>query len=228
MQKAVTDQGNLLTWNGKRSDAGVPVHFTTDREGDLMLQIFVLILATGLFTSIRIVFGKRKLAEMDEHAGNAMRQIGMQLCDSCDVLMDLAVVAKQFDRNAGEALIERMGARQTEISAKSVPDDVLWQEDMMAGMLAEIAAVAEANPNMKALPAYAQSMAALVAMENMLRTSRMIYNDSVTKLNREIRKFPLNLIARLAGIRRREYLEERPGSGAGSRRGLENEPTVLR
>jgi len=44
--------------------------------------------------------------------------------------------------------------------------------------------------------------------ENMVRTSRLIYNDSVTKLNREIRMFPTSIIAGMLGFHKREYLEE--------------------
>ncbi|WP_246241183.1 LemA family protein [Anaerocolumna sedimenticola] len=42
----------------------------------------------------------------------------------------------------------------------------------------------------------------------MVRTSRLIYNDSVTKLNREIRMFPVSMIAGMLRFRKREYLEE--------------------
>ena len=45
--------------------------------------------------------------------------------------------------------------------------------------------------------------------EKMVRTSRLIYNDSVTKLNREIRMFPVSLIAGMLGFRQRDYLEAR-------------------
>jgi LemA protein len=36
-------------------------------------------------------------------------------------------------------------------------------------------------------------MDAVQTFENMVRTSRLIYNDSVTKLNREIRMFPVSM-----------------------------------
>ena len=43
----------------------------------------------------------------------------------------------------------------------------------------------------------------------MVRTSRLIYNDSVTKLNRELRLFPTSLVVGLLGFRMRDYLEQR-------------------
>ncbi|HMM32584.1 MAG TPA: LemA family protein [Clostridia bacterium] len=41
----------------------------------------------------------------------------------------------------------------------------------------------------------------------MVRQSRLIYNDSVTKLNRHIRMFPTSLIAGMMGFSKRDYLE---------------------
>ncbi len=50
-------------------------------------------------------------------------------------------------------------------------------------------------------------MKAVDSYENMVRTSRLIYNDNVTKLNRELRMFPTSLIAGVFGFRQRNYLE---------------------
>lgn len=47
---------------------------------------------------------------------------------------------------------------------------------------------------------YAKCMDAVDSYEKMVRTSRLIYNDSVTKLNREIRMFPVSLIAGMLGL----------------------------
>lgn len=51
-------------------------------------------------------------------------------------------------------------------------------------------------------------MDAVQTFENMMRTSYLIYNDSVTKLNREIRMFPVSIIAGMLGFQQREYLVE--------------------
>ena len=43
--------------------------------------------------------------------------------------------------------------------------------------------------------------------EEMVRKSRLVYNDSVTKLNRTIRMFPTSIAAGILGIIGRDYLE---------------------
>jgi LemA protein len=71
--------------------------------------------------------------------------------------------------------------------------------------------VTEQYPELKANQSYIKTMDAVQTFENMVRTSRLIYNDSVTKLNREIRMFPVSIIAWMLGFRQRDYLEERAG-----------------
>jgi LemA protein len=94
------------------------------------------------------------------------------------------------------------------ITAKSTPDDVLRQEGIISEALGRIAMVTEKYPELKANQTYIKTMDAVETFENMVRTSRLIYNDSVTKLNREIRMFPVSMIAGMLGFQQREYLVE--------------------
>ena len=50
-------------------------------------------------------------------------------------------------------------------------------------------------------------MNALDNYEKMIHTSRLIYNDNVTRLTRELRLFPTSLIAGIFGFHEREYLD---------------------
>jgi len=57
--------------------------------------------------------------------------------------------------------------------------------------------------------AYLRNQAeAVESYEKMIRTSSLIYNDSVKKLNKSLDVFPVRLLAELLGIRRREYIEK--------------------
>ncbi|MDR0443680.1 MAG: LemA family protein [Treponema sp.] len=54
-------------------------------------------------------------------------------------------------------------------------------------------------------------MDAVEIFENMLRTICLIYNDGVTKLNREIRMFPVSIIAGWLGFSKRNYIDDKRG-----------------
>jgi LemA protein len=51
-------------------------------------------------------------------------------------------------------------------------------------------------------------MEAVQTFENMIRISRLICNVCVAELSREIRMFPVSMIAGMLGFRLRDYLEE--------------------
>lgn len=157
---------------------------------------------------IWIISTRRRLAVLDDNASNAICQIGVQLSGQLDALLTLVDFTRSYAEDESETLMAVIKSRRRVITAKSTPDDVLRQEGIITEALGRIAMVAEQYPELKANQSYIKTMDAVQTYENMVRTSRLIYNDSVTKLNREIRMFPVSLIAGMLGFRQRDYLEE--------------------
>jgi len=173
-----------------------------------MLLALVAIIAIAVVTVMWIISTQRKLVVLDENVSNAMSQIGVQLSSRFDALTALLDLTKGYAQHESETLIETIKSRRSVITAKSTPDDVLRQEGIISEALGRIAMVAEQYPELKANQNYMKTMDAVQTYENMVRTSRLIYNDSVTKLNREIRMFPVSIIAGMLGFQQRDYLEE--------------------
>ena len=172
-----------------------------------MTLIIVAIIVVVLISWIISV--QRRLVAMDENINNAMSQIGVQLSSRFDALTALLDLAKGYAAHESQTLIETIKSRRSVMTAKSTPQDVLQQEGVISEALGRISMVAERYPELKADKGYAKCMDAVDSYEKMVRTSRLIYNDSVTKLNREIRMFPVSLIAGMLGFRQRDYLEAR-------------------
>ena len=170
----------------------------------LIIIVLLVILVAGWVMSTQ-----RRLVVMDENINNAMSQIGVQLSSRFDALTALLDLAKGYAAHESQTLIETIKSRRSVITAKSTPQDVLQQEGVISEALGRISMVAERYPELKADKGYAKCMDAVDSYEKMVRTSRLIYNDSVTKLNREIRMFPVSLIAGMLGFRQRDYLETR-------------------
>ena len=171
---------------------------------DLIIIALLVVLLAGWVMSTQ-----RRLVVMDENINNAMSQIGVQLSSRFDALTALLDLAKGYAAHESQTLIETIKSRRSVITAKSTPQDVLQQEGVISEALGRISMVAERYPELKADKGYAKCMDAVDSYEKMVRTSRLIYNDSVTKLNREIRMFPVSLIAGMLGFRQRDYLEAR-------------------
>src|SRR5690554_6409693 len=173
-----------------------------------MLPNFIAIIAVAAVIAIWAIFTQRKLVVLDENSSNAMSQIGLQLSNRFDALTALLNFTKGYAKHESETLMEAIKSRRNVITAKSTPDDVMRQEGVISEALGGIAMVTELYPELKTNQTYVKTMDAVQTFENMVRTSRLIYNDSVTKLNREIRMFPVSMISGILGFRQRDYLDE--------------------
>ena len=171
------------------------------------MEFIIIALLVVILLAIWVMSTQRKLVVMDENVNNAMSQIGVQLSSRFDALTALLDLTKGYAAHESQTLIETIKSRRSVITAKSTPNEVLKQEGVISEALGRISMVAEQYPELKADKNYAKCMDAVDTYEKMVRTSRLIYNDSVTKLNRAIRMFPTSLIAGVLGFRQRAYLE---------------------
>lgn len=166
-----------------------------------------MIIGAAIVLVLWAISCRRRLAVMEENVNNAMAQVGIRFSSRFDALTALLDLTKGYDAHESQTLIETIKARRSLITAASTPDDVLKQERVISEALDRVSMVAEQRPELKVNENYIRRMSAMDSCEKMVRTSRLIYNDSVTRLNRELRIFPASLIAGMFGIRRRDYLE---------------------
>jgi LemA protein len=159
---------------------------------------------------------QRRIIVLDENINSAMGQIGVQLFSRFDSLTALLEITKGYAGDESEAMIQTIKSTRSFITAISTPDDVLRQEGIISEVLGRIAMVSERYPQLKANENYIKTMDAVQTYENMLRTSRLIYNNGVAKLNHEIRMLPVSIIAGILGFSKRNYFEE-PAAEAGGK-----------
>ena len=143
---------------------------------------------------------------MDENINNAMGQIGVQLSSRWDALTALLDLTKGYAQHEYQTLTETIKMRSS-INAKSSAAEVNKQENILTEAMGKIMAVAESYPDLKANANYIKTMDSVNEYENTVRRARLIYNDSVTKLNRAIRMFPTSIVAGIINITSRDYLE---------------------
>jgi LemA protein len=171
-----------------------------------MLPIFTITIVFIVIIALWIIYIQRKLVVLDEDITNAMSQIGVLMSSRFDVLMALIDLTKGYVGNESEILFETIKCRRCIITAKSTPDEVLRQEGIITEVLDKIAEYTKQFPKMRYNQNYIRTKNAVDIYESMERTGRLIYNDCVTKLNRELRMFPVSVVAGRLGFSRREYL----------------------
>lgn len=166
----------------------------------------LIIIAIVAILIIWVISVQRALVGQDEKCKNAMSQIGVQQASRWDALTALAELTKSYNEHEYNTIKDVISQRAI-INSGSSAADADAQENMINQTLSRIIAVAERYPELKANENYARTMDSVNLYENQVRMSRMVYNDTVTVFNRQVRQFPTNLVAKMLGFAEKEYLK---------------------
>lgn len=169
------------------------------------MPYFVGAIIAGLV--IWAVLVQRRLVAMDENINNAMSQIGVQISSRFDALIAVLDITREYAAEETQMLIDTIKPHRCVITAQSTPDDVVAQEGVISEAIDRVTMIVEQYPELKTNKNYAKYMNAVDSYEKMMRTSRLIYNDSVSKFNRELRMFPTSLVGGIFGFGQRKCME---------------------
>ena len=168
------------------------------------MGVLIIILIT--VTAWWIITTQRNLVTMDENIDNAMRLIGIQLSSNFDTLNVLLKLAKEYAGDEIGNFIEIIQSKHSVILTSSTPNEVLRQENLITEALEYLSVIIVQYPELKVDAQYTKYMDIILNCEKMIHSSKLIYNEGVSRLNQEIRRFPTFLIARIFGFNKREYL----------------------
>lgn len=170
------------------------------------MEIVMIIVLLIILVGIWVIMTRKKLACLEENVCHAMNQIGVQLDSRARTLEMLRKTTEELAQ--GELPVSRQyeNGNWEKIGAEATPKQVMEQEKAMERITAQLGTVLEEHPEWKMQADCVTYLDALAGYEKMMCTSRLIYNDSVTRYNKAVRRFPANLIAWMLGFSRREYI----------------------
>lgn len=163
------------------------------------MQIIILLLIIVLYT----MSVQRRLVSAKENINNAFSQIGVNQESRWDALTQLAKATAAYSNHEYKAMMDIIDKRKAPTSVEMVDAN----EKSINSALGHINVVAEQYPDLKASQVYQTTMNSINDYENKVRVARMIYNDSVTILNRIVKQIPSSIIASLFGFSEAPYLE---------------------
>lgn len=149
---------------------------------------------------------QRFLSMLNENINDALSRVGVQLSSQWDALCSLIDLIKSYSEHEYIILLDIVPARLP-ITHDSTARDVTEQENAICDALSKIISVANDYPDLKANQTYLRALDSMYQYEHMVHQSRLIYNDNVTKLNRQLRSFSTRAVANLLGFSKRDYLE---------------------
>ena len=136
------------------------------------------------------------LVTLRQRVKNAWSQIDVQLQRRFDLIPNLVETVKGYMKHEEEVLTKVTELRTSWAKATTVGEKSELSNEL-SGALKTIMAVSENYPELKASQNFSQMQEELQNTENKVAYSRQFYNDSVTKYNTMLQRFPTNILAGL-------------------------------
>ena len=174
-------------------------------SGMLGTIIFVVLFVVVIGLIIYFISTQRSLVKLDEMCKNALSQIEVQLNSRWDALLGLAQVASQYAKHESETLIGVIKQRRGE--AVNTPEAVNEQQSALRQVMGQLMAIRESYPELKADNLFIEVQDGVKDYEEKVRISRMVYNDTATKMNNLVRQWPSSIVAGMLHFDVKEYLK---------------------
>ncbi len=158
----------------------------------IALILLLLIVAAVLW----VIFAYNTLVTLRNQVANAWKQIDVQLKRRYDLIPNLVETVKGYMAYEKDVLQKVIEARASAMKA-ATPAEKGPAEGVLGGALANLFAVAEAYPELKANQNMLQLQEELTSTENKIAFSRQFYNDLVMRYNTTQQVFPTNVIVSL-------------------------------
>jgi len=175
----------------------------------LLIVVVVLLVVLGLF----VVVALNKLRNQSVLVEEAEAGIDVQLTRRAELIPNLVETVKGYmghERGTLEAVTQARAAAQ---SAGTVGEKAAADAQMRTA-LANLFAVAEAYPDLKASSNFQQLQAELTRTEDQLAFSRQYYNDAASTLNRTMVTIPWSFFVGMSGVRRAAFYDAPAGNEA--------------
>lgn len=169
-----------------------------------MIYIIIGVIVVALIAYVIATYNG--LISIRELVRNAMGNIATQIESRWDALKSIIDATKQYSEHEAKVLSDVTRARSG-LDKDSSPSDVAKDDEMFSQVMSRLNVVVEQYPQLRASELYQSAMGSVDKYENNVRMSRMVYNDTVTKLNRKVQQFPSNIVAGLFGFTQEEYFK---------------------
>ena len=170
-------------------------------------MLIVIVVVAVLVIAVLYFIGKRNsIIAQRNRVDESWSGIDVQLKRRHDLVPNLVETVKGYAAHESEVFEKTTKARAEAMSAQSV-GDTAKAEEKLTGALADLRAVAENYPQLRATENFQQLSRSLSQLEDEIQASRRIYNSNVQSYNTAIQQFPGSVIANQGGFTAREYFE---------------------
>jgi len=178
-----------------------------DRSSRVAAMIIVIIVVALLLLGGLIwILIRNSMVGSRNRVDEAWSGIDVQLKRRHDLVPNLVETVKGYATHEQAVFTKTTEARAEAMKATTV-EATQQAEAKLSGALADLRAVAENYPQLRATENFQQLQRNLNEIEDEIQAARRIYNSNVQAYNTKIQIFPNSIIANSGGFTAREFFE---------------------
>ncbi|HWN72213.1 MAG TPA: LemA family protein [Solirubrobacterales bacterium] len=171
------------------------------------MTIVIIVVVVVLILAVLYYIGKRNsIIASRNRVDESWSGIDVQLKRRHDLVPNLVETVKGYAEHESATFEKTTQARAAAMQAQGV-EETAKAEQQLTQALADVKAVAENYPTLRATENFQQLSRNLSELEDEIQASRRIYNSNVQSYNTSIQQFPGSIIANQGGFTPREYFE---------------------
>jgi LemA protein len=171
-----------------------------------MSLVVIVIVAGAALLVLYGVLTYNGLVRMRNECDQRFSDIDVQLKRRHDLVPNLAEAVRGYAAHERQTLENVTAARSAAVSAVG-PSAQADAERGLSAALRQLFAVAESYPALKASRNFLELQSELASIEDRIQDARRLYNASVGDMNVRVASLPSRIIARIVGIRARDFFE---------------------
>jgi LemA protein len=174
-----------------------------------MAGMIWVIIAVGALVVVAVLYfiaKRNSIIASRNRVDESWSGIDVQLKRRHDLVPNLVETVKGYATHEQETFEKTTQARAEAMAAESVADTAK-AEQKLTQALADVRAVAENYPTLRATENFQQLSRNLSELEDEIQASRRIYNSNVQAYNTDIEQFPGSIVANQGNFESREFFE---------------------
>ena len=171
------------------------------------MTVAIIVVVAIIVIAVLYYIGKRNsIIAARNRVDESWSGIDVQLKRRHDLVPNLVETVKGYAEHESQTFEKTTQARAEAMAAQSV-GDTAQAEQKLTQALADLRAVAENYPTLRATENFQQLSRSLSELEDEIQAARRIYNSNVQSYNTDIQQFPGSIIANQGGFTAREFFE---------------------
>jgi LemA protein len=171
-----------------------------------MLIAVIVIVAVLLLVGLIWILIRNSIIGSRNRVDEAWSGIDVQLKRRHDLVPNLVETVKGYATHEQQTFTRVTEARAEAMKAGTV-EATQNAEAKLSGALADLRAVSENYPNLRATENFQELQRNLNEIEDEIQAARRIYNSNVQSYNTKIQVFPNSVVAGQGGFTAREFFE---------------------